>query len=118
MSSPPSKSAGKWIEWIRVRASCAALDSAMPSLEALFEEIEAATDGVETHFLRHALYDGDLAIVVVWHGRTEPGLTREGLLVAERLQRLGSVDHAVWVPADRKPITQPATRPSPKEIGI
>ena len=90
---------GKWIELIRVRSSGNTLEAAMPALRSQIEEIEAASDA-ETYFLQHALYDGDLAVVVIWREGTRPQASREGLLVAEQLQRLGSVDHAVWVPTE------------------
>ena len=89
----------KWIELIRVRSSAAALSEAMPSLLGQVNEVEKVASGAETFFLQHALYDGDLAVVVVWRNNVEPNKTREGLMVAERLQELGPVDHAVWVPA-------------------
>ncbi|MEM7310866.1 MAG: hypothetical protein AAF682_29615 [Planctomycetota bacterium] len=95
----PTTSPAKWIELIRVRASQSVLQAAMPSLRTQVEEIEAASDVAETYFLQHALYDGDLAVVLVWRERPAVEQTREGHLVAEALQRLGSVDHAVWVPA-------------------
>ena len=88
----------KWIELIRVRSSVAALKVAMPSLQKHINQIDEATNGAETFFMQHALYDGDLAIVLVWMNDVEPQQTREGLMVAERLQELGPIDHAVWVP--------------------
>jgi hypothetical protein len=90
----------KWIELIRVRSSVAALQEAMPSLQKHINEIEEATNGAETFFMQHAIYNGDLAVVVVWMNGMKPDQTREGLMIAERLQELGSIDHAVWVPAD------------------
>ena len=89
----------KWIELIRVRSSETALKETLTTLQHQVQEIEEASDGVETFFMRHALYDGDLALVIVWRSEVEPQKTREGLLVAERLKELGTVDHAVWVPA-------------------
>ncbi|WP_428263045.1 hypothetical protein [Haliangium sp.] len=90
----------KWIELIRVRSSAAALRDAMPALQDRIAELEQSATGAEIFFMRHALYDGDLAVVVVWkHGGT-PNKSREALLLAERLQRLGPIDHAVWIPAE------------------
>jgi hypothetical protein len=91
----------KWIELIRVRSSVVALQEAMPSLQKQIKEIEEETSGAETFFMQHALYDGDLAVVVVWKGGGKPGKSREGLLLAERLQELGSIDHAVWIPVKK-----------------
>lgn len=91
----------KWIELIRVRSSPATLLKAMPVLRAQVAEIEDGVEGAETLFLKHALYDGDVAVVVVWRNDTEPRKSRAGLLLAEQLVRLGSVEHAVWLSADR-----------------
>lgn len=99
-----SQETGKWIELIRVRSSPATLEAAMPSVESQVADLEASADGAETHLLRHACYDGDLAVVLIWRGtETKPMATREGTLVADRLRRIGSVDHAVWVPAEEQP---------------
>ena len=89
----------KWIELIRVQSSADRLQEAMPSLQQQVEEIEASASDAEALFMQHALYEGDLAVVVVWHNNTAPQKTRVGLMVAERLRDLGSVDHAVWIPA-------------------
>ena len=97
----------KWIEQIRVRSSKSKLHEAMPSLQNQVKDIEASSNGAETFFMKHALYDGDLAIVLVWMNNVEPQHTREGLLVAERLQELGPIDHAVWVPADNSVMDRP-----------
>jgi hypothetical protein len=91
----------KWIEMIRVRSAGAALEEVMPSLIKQIREIESATTGVEMFFMQHTLYDGDLAVVVVWMNDVEPQQTREGLMVAEHLQGLGPIDHAVWIPAEK-----------------
>lgn len=90
----------KWIELIRTRSSGTVLQAAMPSLEQHVREIVTTARSAETFFLKHALYDGDLAVVVVWRNKIAPRKTREGLLVAEQLQRLGSIEHAVWIPAE------------------
>ncbi len=72
----------------------------MPSIQKKIKEIEKAPNGAETFFMQHALYDGDLAVVVVWMNGVKPDRTREGLMIAERLQELGTIDHAVWIPAE------------------
>lgn len=88
----------KWIELIRVRSSEATLRAAMPALTLQVEGLSSGRDDVETLFLQHALYNGDLAVVVIWQTAAPPKKSREGLLVAESLQALGSIDHAVWIP--------------------
>jgi len=95
----PATNHAKWIELIRVRSSASALEAALPDLQTRVRELDDALDDAETFFLKHAIYDGDLAVGVVWRNEIEPGKTREGLMLAERLQQLGSVDHAVWIPA-------------------
>ncbi len=96
----------KWIELIRVRSSEATLRAALPTLTEQVEGLALARPNVETLFLQHALYDGDLAVVVIWQTDAPASKTREGLLVAESLQRLGSVDHAVWIPTSAPTSTQ------------
>ncbi|MEM7154099.1 MAG: hypothetical protein AAF799_14715 [Myxococcota bacterium] len=88
----------KWIELIRVRSSEATLRAALPTLAEQIRELESSRPDVETLFLQHALYDGDLAVVAIWQTDSPAAKTREGLLVAESLAGLGTVDHAVWIP--------------------
>jgi hypothetical protein len=89
----------KWIELIRVRSSVKAIEQAMPGLTAQIHDIESSSRQVETFIMRHAIYDGDLAVGIVWRDNSKAKKSREGLLVASKLEQLGSVDHAVWVPA-------------------
>ena len=96
----------KWIELIRVRSSPATLERAMPALARQVRDIERSSPDIETHFMQHALFAGDLAIVVIWQTQTPPGKTREGLLLAEGLEHIGTVDHAVWVPTSQPVPTQ------------
>lgn len=72
----------------------------MPGVEAQVRELDASLADAETLVVQHALYDGDLAVVVVWRNDRAPQKSREGLLVAAQLERLGSIDHAVWVPTE------------------
>lgn len=88
----------KWIELIRVRSSAPALVAVMPELRELVRQLEASVHDAELLFLQHALYGGDLAVVVVWRRDCVPRESREGLLIAEALRSTGTVDHAVWVP--------------------
>lgn len=96
----------KWIEQIRVRSSLGTLQAALPALQQQLLELEGAVECAEIFCMQHALYSGDLGVVVVWRGQAEPHKTREGLMVAEQLQALGPIDHAVWVPMNS---------PEPKE---
>ncbi len=92
---------GEWIEQIRVRSTAPALEAALPTLHQHVAEIDASLAATKSFVLQHALYEGDLAVVLVWPGDTAPVKSREGLMIAGQLQQLGSVDHAVWIPAEK-----------------
>jgi hypothetical protein len=98
----------KWIELIRVRSSAATLQSALAGLETLAAGIAETT--AEAMVLQHALYDGDLAFVIVWRTDARPVKSRTGLAVADTLRTLGSVDHAVWCPTG-------TSDPAPRAMG-
>jgi len=90
----------RWIEMIRMRSSSGWPEQDWRSLAAQVREIAAETTGMrDVMVFKHALFDGDLAIVLVWDNDRQPVRTREGLLLADSLQRHGMVDHAVWMAA-------------------
>ena len=89
----------KWIEMIRVRSSAGALEDVMPSLVTEIDQINASKEHVEAFIMRHALYSGDLSLVVVWKDGQPPEKTTQGVMFADRLKLVGTVDHAVWLPA-------------------
>lgn len=89
----------KWIEIIRVRSSATALEEVMSSLYTEVNQINQSLELVEVFVMQHALFDGDLSLVVVWKNGQPPKKSRQGLMFAERLQQIGTVDHAVWIPA-------------------
>lgn len=98
----------KWIEQIRVLSSVSTLQEAMPSLLAQVKEIEEGTEDAEIFFMQHALYQGDLAVVLVWINDVKPPQkTCEGIMVADQLKKLGPIDHAVWIPADSVVVATP-----------
>ncbi len=86
----------KWMEMIRLMSSVGGHEDAIAAAGRQLREIEGATRGVEVYLLQHALYDGDLAALLVWNNDRQPVRTREGLLLAQNLHRFGTVDHAVW----------------------
>lgn len=90
----------KWIEQIRVRSTPETLKKAVPQFVQQLEMIERGTDEVESFVMQHALYEGDLAIVLVWRNGSPPQKTREGFMLAEQLKQLGAIDHAVWRSAE------------------
>lgn len=85
-----------WIEMIRARSSASALQEAGEMLKEQVSAIKGAAGLSDVVVLRHALYDGDLAVLLVWKNGCAPVKSREGMVLAESLQHLGSVDHAVW----------------------
>lgn len=92
----------KWIEFIRLRSSTYTIEEALPELQKRLREIEESSDFTETLCMQHALYDGDLAVAIIWSGDVSPRKSVEGLLLADRLQELGSIDHSVWTPTPAK----------------
>ena len=86
----------KWMEMVRLRSAPGGQEDITAAIADQLAEIEAGCSDVEVMLLQHALFDGDLAAMLVWHNEREPVRSREGLLLAQNLQRHGSVDHAVW----------------------
>ena len=88
----------KWIEFIQVRSSPLALKGYLPLLTSELDKLKHSEIGVETFVMQHGLFDGDMAIVLLWNNKKSPVKTREGLLLAELLQQCGQTAHAVWIP--------------------
>lgn len=86
----------KWMEMVRLRSSLGVREDIISAIADQLAEIEDGCRDVEVMLLQHALFDGDLAALLVWHNEREPVRSREGLLLAQNLQQHGSVDHAVW----------------------
>jgi hypothetical protein len=87
----------KWAEMIRVRSSAdgiAYLNSELPQVMATLRqkaEIE------EAFMLIHALYSGDLAVILIWNGPGKPGKSPDGIFLANNFEEYGTVEHAVWL---------------------
>ncbi len=75
----------KWIELIRIRSSASTLQAVLPSLQEQIKAIEASAPEAATFFLQHALYDGDLAVVVVWKNEAKQQKTTAGLMVVDQI---------------------------------
>ncbi len=85
----------KWLEFVHVRASAAGMEWNIPALNeqlALCRAEQLA--GVSV--VRHTLYPGDLAVILTWQNDRQPVKTREGMAIAEYLNRFGAVEHGVW----------------------
>ena len=93
----------KWIEFIRVRSTAIMLNSNINSIKKMVEEIESKTHEASPLIMQHALYDGDLAIVIIWNNSMKPEKSREGLMLVNAMEKLGAVDHAVWIPTGKIP---------------
>lgn len=89
----------KWVEMIRLRSTSSGLLAGLPTILEQVKQINDVSGAKDAMVLKHALYDGDLAVVLVWENGRDPVRTREGLLLAEGLGRYGMVDHGVWCAA-------------------
>jgi len=89
----------KWVEMIRLRSSPESLARGMSGIVEQTREISGLPGVEDAMVIKHALYEGDLAVVLTWDNDRRPVRTREGLMVAEQLQRYGMVDHGVWTAA-------------------
>lgn len=87
----------KWLELIRVQSSLTLLNEATPSLMKEVKKIQIIVGVEDAFIMRHSLYDGDLTVAVIWNNDKDPIKSREGLMIAEQLQHLGTIDHAVWI---------------------
>lgn len=85
----------KWMEFVHVRTSAAGMEWDIPALNAQLALCRAEQlAGVSV--VKHALYPGDLAVMLTWQNDRKPVKTREGLAIAEYLSRFGAVEHGVW----------------------
>ena len=85
-----------WIETIRVRSSAAALEKAITILNEEITILNRSKHVQGAYCMQHQVYNGDMIISIAWESHISPQKTREGLMLAEQMMQLGSVDHAVW----------------------
>jgi len=87
----------RWVEMIRVRSSAAGiayLNSELPGVMTTLRQ----KAGIEDAFLLiHALYSGDLAVILIWNGAGKPGKSPDGIFLANDFAEYGTVEHAVWL---------------------
>jgi len=86
------------VELIRVRASSARLLEVADELREMVSLLGDTLEHAQVSLLGHALFDGDLAVVIKWSERVDRVKSREGTMVAAHLSRFGEVDHSVWIP--------------------
>lgn len=85
----------QWIEFVHVRASAAGMEWDLSSLNAQLA-LCRSEQLAEVSVVKHALYPGDLAVILTWQNDRHPVKTREGMAIAEYLNRFGAVEHGVW----------------------
>lgn len=85
----------QWIEFVHVRASAAETEW---NFTALNEQLALcrAEQLAGVSVVKHTLYPGDLAVILTWQNDRQPVKTREGMAIAEYLNRFGAVEHGVW----------------------
>ncbi len=89
----------KWIEMIRLRSCVEEVKRAMTIIGEQRSQIKRETSVSDVIVLNNKLVEGDLAVILSWENDRQPVRTREGLLVAEELSKIGMVDHSVWADA-------------------
>jgi len=86
----------EWIEIIRLRSIPKDVQMLRDSIREQLENMPKSAGLERVRVMLNAEYETDFAVVLVWKNDREPVKTREGLLLADCMQRYGSVDHAVW----------------------
>ena len=89
----------KWIEMIRVRSGSEVLEAIHENTNRLIGEIRKTSGATDILILQHALYEGDMSVILVWDNDLTPSRTHEGLIISENLKYHGVIDHAVWFAA-------------------
>jgi len=87
----------KWAEMIRVRSSVDGISDLYSGLPREMSAIRKKIDIKEALLLIHALYVGDLAVILIWNGSGTPGRSNEGIFLANNFKEYGTVEHAVWL---------------------
>lgn len=87
----------KWSEMIRVRTSSEGIADLYSNLPKVISSLREKPEIKEVFLLIHALYVGDLAIILVWKDLGKPGKSPEGILLANNFEEYGTVEHAVWL---------------------
>ena len=87
----------KWAEMIRVRSSAAGIADLNNELPRVMAILRQKSEFEDAFLLIHALYSGDLAVILIWNGTGKPGKTPDGILLANNFEEYGTVEHAVWL---------------------
>ena len=87
----------KWAEMIRVRSSAEGITDLYNGLTRVISTLRQKTEIDDAILLIHALYVGDLAIILLWNGAGRPVQSPEGISLANSFKEYGTVEHAVWL---------------------
>ncbi len=87
----------KKIEMLRVRSTSEAVSEAMPSIMASIEDLSSVLDVSDVQIMEHTIYQGDIAVFILWEKSGVPEKSEGGLMIAERLQEIGALNHFVWL---------------------
>ncbi len=86
----------KWIEIVQVRTG---IEDGGPGLQVLRRHAQGLRGTVGLLLItvvKHTLYQGDIAAVLVWENERAADKTREGYALADAMAHYGLTQHAVW----------------------
>ena len=89
----------KWAEMIRVRSSADGIADLYSGLPQVISTLREKTEIKDALLLIHALYVGDLAVILIREGTEKPKKSSEGIFLADKFEEYGTVEHAVWLMA-------------------
>ena len=89
----------KWAEMIRVRSSAEGVTDLYNGLSQVISRLRKKSGIQDAILLIHALYVGDLAIILLWKNDSKPVKSPEGVSLANSFKEYGTVEHAVWIVA-------------------
>lgn len=87
----------KWVEMIRVRSTSDGITSLYSGLSQEISKLREKSEIEDVVLLVHALYVGDLALILLWKGSGKPKKSSAGISLAKSFEEYGTVEHAVWM---------------------
>ncbi len=85
------------VEMIRVRSTTEEIADLYNGLSQVISDLRKITDIRDAILLIHALYVGDLAVILIWKELEPPKKTPEGIVLANTFEEYGTVEHSVWM---------------------
>lgn len=107
-----------WFEFIRLSTTAERARELSPVLAGTARELRQTSGVSECFLLRHASYEGHLALALVHRDAGRAEQTMAALAVADHLRNFGMVDHQVWslVPTEEPCSVAPSGQP--RQAGI